>query len=63
MTAIVVAAIFVLLGGWGLVEWFPELVIVAKGFLPVSLVIGGVVAVVAGVSALRPARVDEKELN
>jgi hypothetical protein len=56
MIAVIVGVVFVLLGIWGAVAWFPEVLVIVKGFGSVSLIIGGVVAVIAGMSSLKSMR-------
>jgi hypothetical protein len=40
-------------GLWGMFCWFSDLAIVLKGALPVMVVMGGMVAIIAGISAIR----------
>ncbi len=60
MTAVVIGIIFVVLGGYGLLFWFKDFVTVLRGFLPVSILVGGIVALISGIGSLRPKRSDEK---
>lgn len=60
MTAILVGVVFIILGLWGAVRWMQDLLVVLRGLGPISLFMGGIVAVVAGVSSLRPPRADSK---
>jgi hypothetical protein len=53
MTAVIVGLAFVAAGLWGFVNWFPAVLFVLKGFGSISLIIGGVVAVLAGVSSMK----------
>lgn len=60
MIATLVGCVFISFGLWGILEWFPDFLIIAKGFVPVSLVLGGLVALVSGLSSLRKPRNNEK---
>lgn len=60
MIATLVGCIFIVVGLWGISEWFGDFVIMAKGFVPVSLVLGGLVALVSGLSSMRKPRGNEK---
>lgn len=60
MTAIVVGVIFIVVGLWGVVHWASDLLAVLRGLGPVSVLLGGIVAVVAGISSFRPPRTDSK---
>lgn len=53
MTAIFVGLSFVVVGIWGMMRWFPDFLIFARGLLPFSLFLGGVMALIAGVSSLQ----------
>ncbi|MFN0118295.1 MAG: hypothetical protein ACKVQC_08425 [Elusimicrobiota bacterium] len=62
MTAVLIGIVFIFLGIWGMISWSSEFIVILKGFLPLSLFFGGVVAVMAGVSSLVPKRMkDEKK--
>jgi hypothetical protein len=52
MTSLIVGVGAIALSVWGLLHWRAEFVLVMKGFLPFCLLMGGLVAVIAGVSAL-----------
>ncbi len=54
MLATTVGIAFVLLGSWGMIHWGQELIFVLKGLLPISLVLGGVVAAIVGIASLKP---------
>ncbi len=56
MIAIVVGIFFILLGMFGILKWAPDLIMVLRGFLPISLTLGGIVGLMAGVSALQARR-------
>jgi len=56
MTAVIVGLGFIVLGIFGFVHWFVEVLAVLKGFGSLSLIVGGLVAVIAGLSSFRPSR-------
>lgn len=56
MMAILIGLVFIALGAWGLFIWFPEFIFVMKGFLSVSLFLGGLISVIAGFASFRPPR-------
>lgn len=58
MIAVIVGAAFIALGAWGIFRWFADVLIIIKGFGSVSLIIGGVVAVIAGMSSMKSVRSD-----
>jgi hypothetical protein len=53
MISLLVGLFTVAAGLWGMLCWFPEFVMVLKGAVPLMVVMGGAVAVIAGLSALR----------
>lgn len=59
-TSIVVGAIVALLGLWGIIGWRCDLLTVVKGSLPVMLVFGGAIAVIAGLSELKDEAASKK---
>lgn len=59
MTAVLVGLVFIAGGLWGIARWFPDFMATLRGIGPVSILIGGVVAVIAGLSSFRGGRVDE----
>lgn len=56
MIAVLVGLVFVVAGAWGIAHWFPDFVVVVRGLGPVSVLLGGLVAVVTGLSSLPPRR-------
>jgi len=52
MLAIIVGLVFMVLGLLGLLAWWPDFVAVFKGFVPVMIMIGGLIAVVAGATSV-----------
>ena len=64
MISLVVGSVCVGLSLWGIVHWREEFVVVMKGFLPVSFLMGGLVAIIAGFSSFggkKPAEPVEKK--
>jgi hypothetical protein len=61
MIASLIGIFFIGLGLWGLIHWFREFLILICGLLPVSLLVGGVVAVVSGISSSRTRRRGDHE--
>lgn len=61
MISIIFGFLFIVAGLWGVLKWFPDFLVVIRGFLPISLFFGGCVAVMAGLASIRPHRKDEKE--
>jgi len=53
MLAVIVGAIFMLLGLWGVITWWSSFLVVLKGLVPAMIVCGGFLAVVAGVTSMR----------
>jgi len=60
MISILVGVGLIILGLWGIVQWFPDFLIFLKGFFPLSIMLGGIVAIIVGVSSFSPARSHEK---
>ena len=56
MISIFVGLLFIGVGFWGLLSWYTDLWIVVKGLGPVSLLLGGIIGVMAGVTSLRDRR-------
>ena len=61
MISTFVGVIFILLGFWGVMIWFHDFMIVIRGFGALSLVLGGILAIVFGVSSMTPQRTDDKK--
>ena len=59
MLAVIVGLIFAVFGLWGVVIWWPDFITVVKGSIPFMLIIGGLIAVVAGITGIVEA-VEEK---
>lgn len=58
---IVIGAIVVLLGVAGLIRWSHAFIMIVKGTLPALLILGGAIAVVAGLSELKDETAAKKE--
>ena len=56
MIAVLVGLIFVVIGAWGIARWFSDFIMVMRGLGPVSVLLGGLVAMVTGFSSLQPRR-------
>ena len=52
MISILVGLVFVAAGIIGIVRWFPDFLAALRGLAPLSLLLGGVVAVIVGVGSL-----------
>lgn len=53
MLAVILGLIFMALGLWGLIAWWGSFILVLKGLVPVLILFGGFIAVVAGVTSIR----------
>jgi hypothetical protein len=60
MTAIFMGLIFILLGFWGILYWLGDLILIVRGLGPVSLLVGGLVSVIAGVASIQSRRKNQK---
>jgi hypothetical protein len=60
MIATLIGSVFILFGFWGILTWYHDFLAVLRGFLPISMVFGGIVAVSSGLSSLRKPRSNEK---
>ena len=59
MTAVIVGLGFIFLGAWGFFYWFQDFLTEFKGFGPISILIGGLITMVIGISSFRKPRTDE----
>ena len=50
---IIIGAIIVLLGVIGIVNWWPDFLTILKGSIPAMLILGGAIAVIAGLSEIK----------
>jgi hypothetical protein len=60
MTAVIFGLGFILLGAWGLLYWFQDFLMALRGFGPISILIGGVVALISGIASFRVKNADDK---
>lgn len=56
MIAIVIGLTFIAVGGFGVLCWFKDFLTILRGVLPLSLVLGGIAAVLTGVSSFQKHR-------
>ncbi len=63
MLSIIFGLLFMALGVWGLVSWWPDFVLVLKGLVPSLIVCGGFLAVVAGITSIRDAIANKAALQ
>jgi len=61
MLSVIVGLVFSVAGIWGVVQWWPQLIVVFKGLVPFMLCIGGCISMVAGITAIRDNMEDAKE--
>ena len=55
MVALVMGIVVVVLGLLGIVSWFGDFVLVLKGSVPAMFVLGGLLAIVAGITSIKDA--------
>ena len=53
MLAIVVGLVFIVLGLWGVVCWWTDFLMMMRGSMPVMIVFGGSLAVIAGITSIK----------
>jgi len=63
MASILIGLAVAIISFLGVLRWRAELVIVLKGFLPISVCIVGILAIVIGVSAMIPRDNEKLELK
>ncbi|MCK5533890.1 hypothetical protein KAI68_02150 [bacterium] len=61
MLSIIGGLVFLVVGLLGVIVWSGDLWIVLKGSLPLMAVLGGLVAVAAGISSVKDERAAKKE--
>ena len=61
MLSAVVGLLVCALSIGGMFHWKGELLLVLKGLLPLSFLVGGLLAVIAGLSSLKPGRKSEAD--
>jgi len=59
--SVVVGAVVALLGLWGLTGWWCDFLLVLRGLIPVMMIFGGVIAVIAGISEVKDELASKKE--
>jgi hypothetical protein len=52
MLTVIIGLLFIIAGGWGMFKWYGDFIFILKGFLPFMLFMGGLIAVVAGVTSI-----------
>lgn len=60
MLSILVGLVFIALGISGILAWFPDFLVMLRGFGPLSLLLGGIVAAIMGFASLMRRSTDEK---
>lgn len=53
MIAIIFGLITIVLGGYGIYAWLSDFFVFLKGLIPISLIFGGLISVLAGISSLK----------
>jgi flagellar motor component MotA len=59
--SIVIGSIVTLLGVFGFLAWWPDMMIIVKGTLPAVMIFAGAIAVIAGLSELKEESGPDKE--
>ncbi|MBN1622522.1 MAG: hypothetical protein JW871_08025 [Endomicrobiales bacterium] len=52
MLAVIFGLMFIVLGLWGVVVWWPDFLNVIKGLIPFMFVCGGFIAMIAGITSI-----------
>ena len=60
-SSVIIGAVVALLGLLGLIGWWDDFIMVLKGSIPLLLIFGGVIAVIAGISELKDELALKKE--
>ncbi len=63
MVALIVGLVFVVFGLWGVVVWRTDFFQVCRGALPAFLLMGGVLAVIIGITAIRDSLKGKEEVK
>jgi hypothetical protein len=65
MMAIIFGLIFMVLGIWGVVAWWPYFINIMKGLFPMMFTVGGLIAIIAGVAGIKDTSEEkiEKEIE
>ncbi len=61
MLAVIVGLVFSISGIWGIVVWWPEMVMVFKGLVPFMIFVGGCISIVAGITSIRDSMDDARD--
>lgn len=61
LTSIVGGAIAIVLGLLGLINWWGDFVTILKGGIPILLLLGGIISLVAGISEMKETSKTKKE--
>lgn len=56
MISTLIGILFVVIGFMGTLRWAEEFAVILRGLIPVSLILGGLVGILAGVSSLQARR-------
>ncbi len=59
--SIIIGGVVTVLGLIGLARWWVAFILILKGSIPVMLIFGGVIAVIAGLSELKDEQASKKE--
>ena len=59
--SVIIGAIVALLGLLGLINWWGDFILILKGSIPVMLIFGGIIAVIAGLSEIKDEAASKKE--
>jgi hypothetical protein len=62
MVALIVGLIIAVLGVLGILRWTPDFILVLRGSVPVMLVCGGLLAVIAGITSIKDS-IEAKKLE
>jgi hypothetical protein len=52
MLAVIIGLLFVIAGGLGVITWKADFVVILKGLMPIMLVAGGMISVIAGIMSI-----------
>ncbi|MBN1872491.1 MAG: hypothetical protein JW800_07965 [Candidatus Omnitrophica bacterium] len=61
VTSIIGGGIAIIIGIIGLINWWDSFAVIMKGFLPLILLLGGVVSLAAGISDIKKTSRPEKK--
>ena len=61
MASIIGGVVAIILGLMGLIGWWDALVIILKGAIPIFLLLGGTIALLAGISEMKASSKSKKE--